>query len=229
MKRSEINAAIDWAKALAERMGFALPPFGHRTPAEWHGVKDEDEIKELMLGWDVTDFGLNEFEKTGAVLFTLRNGDTAGRGTPYAEKLLMFLPGQGLPFHYHVYKTEDIINRGGGILCATLYNANRDKMLPHGAFETDNLTDVTVYTDGKKNILPAGGTLKIEPGASVTLRPYMYHALYADKEGGELLAGEVSSINDDKTDNYFLKALPRFARVKEDAEILYYLANEYPG
>ena len=39
-----------------------------------------------------------------------------GRGRLYAEKALMAEDGQRTPHHYHVVKTEDIVNRGGGAL-----------------------------------------------------------------------------------------------------------------
>ena len=44
-----------------------------------------------MLGWDITDYGLGDFEKVGFSLITLRNGNlTMADKYPktYAEKLL---------------------------------------------------------------------------------------------------------------------------------------------
>lgn len=37
--------------------------------------KEYDEIRDNMLGWDITDFGLGDFEHTGFSLITLRNGN----------------------------------------------------------------------------------------------------------------------------------------------------------
>jgi D-lyxose ketol-isomerase len=55
----------------------------------------------------------------------------------------------------------------------------------------------------------------LEPGESLTLEPFVAHAFWA--EGGQTLAGEVSLVNDDLTDNYFLPALAPFAPIVEDA------------
>jgi D-lyxose ketol-isomerase len=227
MKRSEINNAVLWAQDLVKKRSFFLPPFGYRAPEGWKTAENEESVKRLMLGWDVTDFGSGNFASVGAVLFTLRNGTLSGEGTPYAEKLLMFAPGQFIPFHYHIQKTEDIINRGGGILNVTLFNADRSKAPDNNKYPADEKSDVVFYTDGKRNTLPAGGTIDIQPGASITLRPYVYHKLGAKKGRGDLLAGEVSSVNDDLTDNVFLTSLPRFTKIEEDEERKFILCNEY--
>ena len=44
---------------------------------------------------------------------------------------------------------------------------------------------------------------------------------------GELIAGEVSKVNDDNTDNYFLEETFRFSEIVEDEAILHPLCNEY--
>ena len=41
-----------------------------------------------------------------------------------------------------------------------------------------------------------------------------------------VMAGEVSQVNDDNNDNYFLESVGRFAEVEEDEEILHPLWNE---
>lgn len=95
-----------------------LPPFCHFSPEEWENKGHEyDEVRDCMLGWDITDFGLGNFDKVGFSLITIRNGC---RKQPekypkvYAEKLLYLKEGQTAANHFHWYKTEDIINRGGG-------------------------------------------------------------------------------------------------------------------
>ena len=45
--------------------------------------------------------------------------------------------------------------------------------------------------------------------------------------GADRAAGEVSAVNDDKTDNYFAEPTARFADIEEDEPILYPLCNEY--
>lgn len=223
MKRSEINKAIKWAKDLLDKHQIKLPPFGYWAMDEWIDQMDKIKtIKEVMLGWDITDYGMNKFESLGAVLFTLRNGSLTDDavGTPYAEKLILLKDGQRLPNHYHGCKTEDIINRGGGILAIKLYDSKAD-----GSVDYDS--DVNIDLDGIKHTFRAGEEINIYPGESITLRPFMYHLFWAKSGAGDLICGEVSSINDDHTDNYNAEPVARFSTVEEDEPILHPLCNEY--
>lgn len=175
-----------------------------------------------MLGWDITDFGMGDFARVGAVLYTLRNGVVGrpGFGAPYAEKYIVLAEGQRLPCHYHAVKTEDIINRCGGQMAMRLYNRK-----PDGG--VDESSDVTVFLDDMPRTVHAGEEFLIAPGSSVRLTPYMYH-IFGAKEGyGPLVAGEVSSINDDNTDNYFSEPVKRFADIEEDEPIYRPLCGEY--
>ena len=223
MKRSEINKAIVWSKELLEERNIKLPPFGYWTLAQWlEKGASLKTIKEVMLGWDITDFGNNKFDEFGAVLFTLRNGSLHDNrvGTPYAEKLIILKDGQRLPLHYHASKTEDIINRAGGILAIKLYNSLED-----GSVDYDST--VTVDMDGVAHEFNPGEEIHIAPGNSITLRPYVYHLFWAKAGSGDLICGEVSSINDDNTDNYNAEEVSRFSEVVEDENILHPLCNEY--
>lgn len=124
MKRSEINAAIKWSIELLDKNNFKLPRFAYWTMDEWEKNKDKiDTLREVMAGWDITDFGSGKFDEIGAILFTIRNGKLGkpGVGSPYAEKILIFKEGQRLPIHYHIEKTEDIINRGEGTMEMRFY------------------------------------------------------------------------------------------------------------
>ena len=94
MKRSEINAVIKDFEGLLEKHQFALPPFLGFTPDEWKEKGEEyQEIKDNALGWDVTDYGLGDFDKVGLTLITLRNGN--GGNTEYtktyAENIIMLV------------------------------------------------------------------------------------------------------------------------------------------
>ena len=90
MKRSEINAHIKEAIVFLEKMNFKLPPFAYWSPSEWENKGAEyDEIRENMLGWDITDFGSGNFEKTGLLLFTIRNGN--GKIEKYKTKKSHFI------------------------------------------------------------------------------------------------------------------------------------------
>ena len=128
MKRSEIQDAIAWAKDFLSRSGLALPMFAEWTLQEWRQRRAEAEtIIRTMRGWDVTTFGHDDFSRMGSVLFTIRNGLPDGScGCPYAEKLILMKEGQVLPNHYHLQKTEDIINRAGGVLLIRVWNSLPD-------------------------------------------------------------------------------------------------------
>ncbi|MRN27023.1 D-lyxose/D-mannose family sugar isomerase, partial [Romboutsia ilealis] len=76
MKRSEINKIIKNMERLIKKEGYKLPPFCNWSVSEWNAKgKEYQEIKDNMLGWDITDFGLNNFKETGFALITLRNGN----------------------------------------------------------------------------------------------------------------------------------------------------------
>lgn len=73
----------------------------------------------------MTDFGWGDFLKIGLTLVTLRNGSLQKKDKPYCEKIMFVRCGQVTPTHFHWLKTEDIINRGGGILCMRLWKADK--------------------------------------------------------------------------------------------------------
>lgn len=174
------------------------------------------------MGWDITDYGEGRFDEMGLFLFTLRNGSladlTAGRGMVYAEKLLISRQDQLSPMHTHVIKSEDIINRGGATLAVELFGSDES-----GGF--DDSKGVTVLTDGLKRELPPGHVLKLAPGESITLNPGDWHAFWGD--GGDVLIGEVSTVNDDETDNVFREPIGRFADVEEDVAPDHLLVSDY--
>jgi len=220
MKRSEVNEYIRYNMALMEKHHFMLPKWAFYNPEDWNAVKDScSEIFENGIGWDITDFGWGDFEKVGLSLITLRNGSISKpEGKVYCEKIMVVRKGQVTPEHYHVLKTEDIIVRGGGNLCMKLWNAT-----PDGKLDT---TDVHIKLDGMEMVVKPGETLTIGPGQSVCYTPYLYHRFWA--EGEDALVGEVSSVNDDATDNYFLEPKGRFSKIEEDCPSEHYLCNEYP-
>lgn len=224
MKRSEINAIIREAIDFIDSFSFRLPPFAGWTPEDWKTKGAEcDEIRDNMLGWDITDYGLGKFDEVGLVLVTIRNGNQNNKKyeKPYAEKLLISKEDQVCPMHFHWNKMEDIINRGGGTMMMQLYNS-----LPSG--ELDKVDNVSVVSDGVMLSIPAGTTLELEPGQSVTLTRGMYHAFWAKKGTGPVLIGEVSQCNDDNTDNRFYEQMGRFPKIEEDEAPFRLLCNEYP-
>jgi len=222
MKRSEVNRLIREAMQFLQACNFALPPFAYWSPKDWESKGSEcDEIRRRMLGWDVTDFGLGEFERRGLVLFTLRNGDWADPdgSKPYCEKIMLCREKQHCPLHFHRHKVEDIINRAGGELVIRLYSST-----PEG--EPDPQRPIAVSLDGVLTELPAGASVRLSPGRSICLTRGLYHEFWA--EGGTVLAGEVSAVNDDRSDNRFAEPLGRFPEIVEDEPPLHYLCNEYP-
>ena len=73
MKRSEINAAHEEMEEMVNKCCFKLPPFCHFTPEDWKEKGSEyDEIRDNMLGWDITDYGLGRFDEVGFSLITLK-------------------------------------------------------------------------------------------------------------------------------------------------------------
>jgi D-lyxose ketol-isomerase len=75
LKRSEINAILLESVRFIQEMRFCLPPFAYWRAEDWKQKgRQYDEIRENMLGWDITDFGEGDYTRVGLLMFTLRNG-----------------------------------------------------------------------------------------------------------------------------------------------------------
>ncbi len=223
MKRSKINSAIKDMEQLINEYRFALPPFCHFTPEDWQSKNSEyDEIRDNMLGWDITDFGRGDFDNFGFALITIRNGNQNNDKYKkvYAEKLLMLKEGQHSPMHFHWRKSEDIINRGGGTLIIHVYNDDNGELAD---------TDVLVNADGRSYFVKAGTGVELNPGESITIWPHQYHDFDVKPGTGDVLIGEVSMCNDDNTDNRFYEDIGRFPTIIEDEPAYRLLCNEYPS
>ncbi|MCX7890081.1 MAG: D-lyxose/D-mannose family sugar isomerase [Rhodobacteraceae bacterium] len=224
MKRSRINAIMAAADEMIRSFGFVLPPFAYWTPEEFRARKDvARRVIEARCGWDITDYGQGDFDRLGLFLFTLRNGSLAdlrrGGGMCYAEKLLVSRQDQLAPCHTHVVKAEDIINRGGATLAVKLNGSN-----PDGSFS--ETAGGVVRCDGIERPYRGGDVLKLKPGESVTLMPGDWHAFWG--EGGDVLIGEVSTVNDDETDNIFRSPkIGRFSAIEEDEAPTHLLVSDY--
>jgi D-lyxose ketol-isomerase len=204
--------------------GFRLPPFAYWSPEEMQARRGAiGGIVDARLGWDITDYGQGRFQEMGLFLFTVRNGSEddlrRGGGMCYAEKIMISRHDQVSPMHRHVVKAEDIINRGGATLALKLFNSD-----PEGRI--DRASRVTVATDGVLRSQGPGEILRLAPGESVTLMPGNWHAFWG--EGGDVLIGEVSTVNNDLTDNIFAEAMGRFAEIEEDEPPLHLLVSDYP-
>ncbi len=247
MKRSEINSIIEDAVGFLDEHKFLLPPFAFFSVNDWKNANQEyDEIRRNCLGWDITDFGSGDYKKCGLFLFTLRNGNAHNPDDHkvYAEKIMIVDENQTTPYHYHWYKQEDIINRGGGNLMIKVYAADEND-----EFSSD---DVEIQVDGRHYKVPAGSVIRLTPGMSMTNTRKLYHAFWGEEGHGKVLVGEVSQCNDDSKDNRFYEpvdrmpylgemknvslsdnirffdSVGRFPEIEEDAEPKYLLCNEYP-
>jgi hypothetical protein len=221
MKRSRINEIIREGDAFIRSFGYVMPPLAYWSPDEL-ATRRPPGIIDARLGWDITDYGQEKFDELGLFLFTVRNGRAAdlarGGGMVYAEKIMISRKDQLSPMHRHVVKAEDIINRGGGTLVLELF-------MPDAEGGIDRNAQVEVPTDGVVRKLEAGGRLKLQPGESVTLLPGVWHAFWG--EGGDVLIGEVSTVNDDLTDNIFAEPIGRFSNIEEDEAPLHLLVSDY--
>jgi len=160
----------------------------------------------------------------GFSLITIRNGNRAmleKYPKVYAEKLLYLKEGQMACNHFHWYKTEDIINRGGGNCLIRVYNSHPDESI-------DYESDVTVHLDGRACTVPAGTQIRLRPGESLYVQQRMYHDFAVEEGTGPVLLGEVSQCNDDNTDNRFNPPAGRFPEIEEDEAPYRLLCNEYP-
>ncbi len=225
IKRSQVNQIMRESDEFIRSFGYIMPPFAYWSPSEMQARKAEiANIIDAGLGWDISDYGLGNFAETGLFLFTVRNGNVddlkKGTGMLYAEKAMISRENQYSPMHRHNLKAEDIINRGGGTLVIELFGDTDGKC--------DRSKGTVVHTDGIRRELEPGHKLRLAPGESVTLMPNEHwHAFWG--EGGDVFIGEVSTVNDDNTDNVFEDPrISRFSGIEEDEEPLHLLVSDYP-
>jgi len=215
MKRSEINAYAKKFVNFCEKYSYVLPSFN---------LKNDEIAKELkarQIGFDITDFGQNDFEKIGLILFTLRNGNPKEKNTiPYCEKVMFSLPDQVTPCHFHKQKTEDIFVRAGSDLILRIW--------PKDAKKEDIGKRFKVLFNGcEYREVESGKEIALQPGETVTLTPHLSHDFRGDSKGDGVLVGEVSTFNDDSGDNYFLDTVSRFPKIEEDEKMKYRLVGDY--
>ena len=115
-------------------------------------------------------------------------------------------------------RVKDIINRGGATLVVELFGSDSE-----GGFAEDQ--GGTVYCDGLRRDFSPGEKLRLAPVESVTLIPGDWHAFWGD--GGDVLIGEVSTVNDDNTDNIFREPIGRFSDIEEDEAPRHLLVSDY--
>jgi len=192
MKRSQINAIYREAAECFAQGGWALPP-GPR--------------------WDITDFGIGEFDRYGLVLINL------AEEPEYCEKLMYARDGQTTPLHTHAKKKEDIICRRGRLVLE-LWAAHPEKCAAGTPFRAN--------VNGSPRELISGEELVLQAGERITLTPGIYHAFRP--EGSGCIIGEVSTANDDTNDNFFVDdRIGRFPQIEEDEPAAVRLVSEKGG
>ena len=189
MKRSDINFLIESATRCFAQNRWALPP----NPK-----------------WDVTDFGLGEWQAFGLVLVNLANEPE------YCEKIMYVRRGMTTPAHTHAKKKEDIICRWGE-LTITLWKGK-----PGGTRQDE----FSVNVNGEPTQLRSGESILLGPGERITLMPGIYHEFVCSSE--ECIVGEISTANDDANDNFFSNPkVGRFPEIVEDAPVIVKLIHEF--
>jgi hypothetical protein len=183
MKRSQINSAIQRATEFFQVNGWILPP----NPA-----------------WDVTDFGLGDFDREGLVLVNLADEPE------YSEKLIFAEKHQKTPAHCHHKKKEDIICRVGLLVV---------EVWPETPATCASGTTFQVQINNEKYSLNAGSRIRLKAGERLTVVPGTYHSFYPELDG--CIIGEVSTANDDINDNFFVNPkVGRFSEIEEDESAL---------
>lgn len=221
MRRSEINQIIRNARIFLAEKHFFLPHWAYWRRSDWLIYRDiASEVIDNMLGWDITDFGSGDFYSRGLFLFTIRNGRIHVDNKTYAEKIMIVEENQETPMHYHWSKMEDIINRGGGNLVVELYKSDTNGL-------PDKHNPVVAKIDGIRHVVEPGGHIVLTPGESICLEQGVYHRFYGQPGKGTVMVGEVSSVNNDATDNRFCETVGRFPDIIEDEEPLHLLVSDY--
>ena len=225
LTRAQIESSIAEAAEVFASFGLKLPPWAMDTTEVWDqraGDPAWDQVRDCMLGWDVTDFGSGRFEEIGRVLFTVRNGRLNDSRYPkaFAQKYLFDPEHQRAPAHFHLSKNEDICCLAGGNILVELCKADDNNQRSDERFQ--------VAVDGVYRELGPGDTVRLKPGMSVNIPPRTIHQFWGEEGTGLTISSEVSSVCDDVKDNFFLDPAERFPGITEDAERVHYLCNEYP-
>lgn len=187
MKRSEINTAVKKASRCFKKHHWALPP---------------------RPKWDITDFGLGNFDKTGLVLINLCEE------AEYCEKLMYAVKDQVTPAHTHKKKKEDIICRNGELI-VQVWEGEPGEMN----------SEFKIQINGEMTTVSSGEKVKLSSGERITLVPGIFHKFFPVSD--ECIIGEVSTANDDLNDNFFSDPdVGRFSSIVEDEDPLVKLVSE---
>jgi D-lyxose ketol-isomerase len=189
MKRSEINRAIMKSGVFFINNGWAMPP---------------------QPKWDVTDFGLGDFDKFGLILINL------AEEAEYCEKLMYAAKGQTTPSHTHKKKKEDIICRTGELVV---------QLWANDPAKSDRIDSFEMKVNGLFKTITSGDKVNLKAGERITIEPGVWHAFWPVSE--ECIIGEVSTANDDLNDNFFSNLdIGRYTHIDEDESPLVKLLSD---
>ena len=188
MKRSAINSLIRSAQTCYLAHGWSLPP---------------------KPRWDVTDFGLGNWQQFGLVLVNL------AEEPEYCEKLMFARKGMITPAHCHRKKKEDIICRWGKLAV---------QVWPAVPQESQGRS-FAIPVNQELFQVKSGQMIELEAGSRVTLVPGVYHEFCPVSD--ECIIGEVSTANDDAHDNYFVNNdIGRYPGIEEDEPVYVRLLSD---
>jgi D-lyxose ketol-isomerase len=228
MKRSEINRRIEEAIDFIGKAGIVLPYHAHWNFKSWYQNGDlAEELRKRAIGWNITDFGSDNFLKTGVILYTPSNGifDPV-TNTPldqtYAHRYFILRDGQEIMTEHHATKIEDIIVFAGAELKVELHNVGPNE-------ELDTAKEVRIMRNRIWESCTPGTVITLVSGERIRFEPRHYHRPWG--YGGAVLVEEVSMVTDDlKESRHLPEAKPMvFAQIEEDAQPIYLLCTELPG
>ncbi len=234
MKRSEIDGAIARAIGNAKKFHVALPKWAEWKPSQFDA--SADGIRHQKLGWKVVDFGASDFPNCGLVILALCSPLVDDAGAPltktqnvgkreypvtgFSRKYLFVQAGQTEPHHFHRQKArKEVTVVAGAPVRFELAWADGDTALSD--------KDVDVQVDGIWHHLPAGGSIVVNPGETITLPGELSHIISVPEGGEDTIMLETSTANNDSNDNIFPFMTPTSVPVDEDATALYQLLDEH--
>ena len=183
-----------------------------------------DEVRECMLGWDITDYGMGDFNRLGFSLVTIRNGNRAlAEKYPkvYAEKLLYRKEGQYAPPTTFTGIKPRTSSTGGR------EHADPGVQLSAGRGDRLRFQRYRPYRWAYR-YSPSRDAGAPDPGESIHIQQRLYHDFTVEEGTGPVLLGEVSQCNDENTDNRFNPPMGRFPEIEEDEPPYCLPCNEYP-